>query len=164
MVTSASRIIYNAFVIRGKTIHCLYPLRVYTNIRKDIMTEKPKPEIYLASSFVEVAKKEVISDAALVGAASEIFAGLIDANLSGSLVKKRIASGKRNTGKSDGTRAIVSIKKGNKLFFIHLFSKKENDNISKKELAVLKEYGELLFSFTDEQLEGMVSKGILRKL
>lgn len=121
-------------------------------------------DVYVVKNFSIKAEKEAVSDRALLDAAKEIFSGLIDANLSGSLVKKRISSGKRNTGKSDGTRAIVSIKRGNKLFYIYLFSKKEKDNITKKELKALKEYGELMFSFSEKELQEMVSSGVLRKL
>ncbi|WP_159191767.1 type II toxin-antitoxin system RelE/ParE family toxin, partial [Klebsiella pneumoniae] len=70
----------------------------------------------------------------------------------------------RNTGKSDGNRAIVSIKRGKKLFYLYIFSKKEKDNITKKELKALKEFGNLMFSFSDEKLQEMVSSGVLRKL
>lgn len=121
-------------------------------------------DVYVVNDFSIKAGKEAVSDRALLDAAKEIFNGLIDANLSGSLVKKRISSGNRNTGKSDGTRAIVSIKRGNKLFYLYLFSKKEKDNITKKELKALKEYGELMFSFSEKKLQEMVSSGVLRKL
>jgi len=121
-------------------------------------------DVYVVTMFADKADKEGVTDEALVDASKEIFAGLIDANLKGSLIKKRIASGNRNTGKSDGNRAIVSIKRGNKLFFLYLFSKKEKDNISDKELKALKEYGELMFSQTDESLGKMLKEGLLRKL
>ncbi|EGX8289196.1 type II toxin-antitoxin system RelE/ParE family toxin [Salmonella enterica subsp. enterica serovar Braenderup] len=121
-------------------------------------------EVYVVNTFSAKARKEAVSDKHLLEAAKEIVSGLVDANLSGSLVKKRIASGLRNTGRSDGDRAIVSIKRGRKLFYLYLFSKKEKDNITKKELKALKDYGELMFSYTDEQLNKMVSSGVLRKL
>ncbi|HBZ3189280.1 TPA: type II toxin-antitoxin system RelE/ParE family toxin [Klebsiella pneumoniae] len=121
-------------------------------------------DVYVVSAFSAKAIKEAVSDENLLDAAKEIFSGLIDANLSGSLVKKRIPSGKRNTGKSDGNRAIVSIKRGKKLFYLYIFSKKEKDNITKKELKALKEFGNLMFSFSDEKLQEMVSSGVLRKL
>ncbi|MBD8170373.1 type II toxin-antitoxin system RelE/ParE family toxin [Erwinia persicina] len=126
--------------------------------------DEDEVEVYVVSAFSEKAQKEAVSDDSLLKAAEEIVNGLIDANLSGSLVKKRIASGNRNTGRSDGNRAIVSIKRGKKLFYLYLFSKKEKDNITKKELKALKEFGELMFSYSDEQLNDMVSKGVLRKL
>ncbi|ELY4303443.1 type II toxin-antitoxin system RelE/ParE family toxin [Cronobacter turicensis] len=126
--------------------------------------DKDDIEVYVVSSFVKVAAKEGVDDAALKKAAFEIFAGLIDADLKGSLFKKRIASANRNTGKSDGNRAIVSMKRGKKLFYIYLFSKKEKDNISAKELKALKAYGELMFTYDDEYLEAMIAKGLLRKL
>lgn len=121
-------------------------------------------EVYVVSTFVKAAANEGVDDAALKKAADEIFSGLVDAKLKGSLVKKRIASANRNTGKSDGNRAIVSIKKGNKLFYLYLFSKKEKDNISAKELKALKEYGDLMFSYNENDLASMIEEGLLRKL
>lgn len=141
----------------------LSPSGVYFIKRKAIMNDD-EIDVYVVNDFSIKAGKEAVSDRALLDAAKEIFNGLIDANLSGSLVKKRISSGNRNTGKSDGTRAIVSIKRGNKLFYLYLFSKKEKDNITKKELKALKEYGELMFSFSEKKLQEMVSSGVLRKL
>jgi len=134
-------------------------------IRNGIMNDDENVfEIYVVSSFAKAAAKEGVDDVALREAAGEIFSGLVDADLKGSLVKKRIASANRNTGKSDGNRAIVSIKKGNKLFYLYLFSKKEKDNISKKELNALKKYGDLMFSYNENDLTSMIDEGLLRKL
>ncbi len=146
-----------------KEIKETYPPRVYFTIGTIIMNDD-EVEVYVVNTFSAKARKEAVSDEHLLEAAKEIVSGLVDANLSGSLVKKRIASGLRNTGRSDGDRAIVSIKRGRKLFYLYLFSKKEKDNITKKELKALKDYGELMFSYTDEQLNKMVSSGVLRKL
>lgn len=121
-------------------------------------------DVYVVTTFADKADKEGVTDQALLNASQEIFAGLFDASLKGSLIKKRIASGNRNTGKSGGNRAIVSIKRDGKLFFLYLFSKKEKDNISDKELNALKEYGELMFSQTEESLCAMLKGGLLRKL
>ncbi len=65
--------------------------------------------------FKKWSKSEKISDQNLVMAISEIEKGLIDANLGGGLIKKRIAIG--SSGKSGGVRTIIAYKKGQRAFF-----------------------------------------------
>ena len=59
--------------------------------------------------FFKWAKSEGLSNPTLIRAAKEINQGLIDANLGGRLVKKRIA--RKGQGKSNGFRTIVVFQK-----------------------------------------------------
>lgn len=59
-------------------------------------------------------------------------AGLIDADLGGCVVKKRVALPGR--GKSGGARTLVATNKDNRWFFVFGFKKNERTNINKKEL------------------------------
>ena len=62
--------------------------------------------------------------------------GLIDANLGGGLVKKRVALPGR--GKSGSTRTLVATNFVDRWFFVFGFEKNDRDNISVKELKALK--------------------------
>ncbi len=62
--------------------------------------------------------------------------GLIDANLGGGLVKKRVALPGR--GKSGSTRTLVATNQVDRWFFIFGFEKNDRDNISAKEIKALK--------------------------
>ena len=62
--------------------------------------------------------------------------GLVDANLGGGIMKKRVAL--RGRGKRGSARTLVATNNLNQLFFLFGFEKNERDNISPKELAALK--------------------------
>lgn len=90
---------------------------------------------------------EKISNRSLLLALDEVERGLIDANLGGQLIKKRLAVGSK--GKSGGVRTILVYQENKKAFFIYGFKKNEIDNIGITELKALKKLGELLLSKTD---------------
>jgi len=78
--------------------------------------------IFKNKMFFKWAKSEGLKDSILIKAAKEINQGLIDANLGGSLVKKRIA--RKGQGKSGGFRTIVVFQKEHRTIFIYGFPKK----------------------------------------
>ena len=94
--------------------------------------------------FKKWSKSEKLSNQNLAKAISEIENGLIDANLGGGLIKKRVAIG--SSGKSGGARTIIAYKKRIKAFFLHGFKKNEISNIDDSELKVLRRFGEVLMS------------------
>lgn len=61
--------------------------------------------------------------------------GLIEAELGGGVVKKRIGIAGR--GKSGGARTLVATNKGNRWFFAFGFEKNDRANISSDELEAL---------------------------
>lgn len=60
-------------------------------------------------------RKTELSDHALCVAVIEMAQGLIDADLGGGVVKKRI--GMAGRGKSGGARTLIATNRGNKWFF-----------------------------------------------
>lgn len=109
--------------------------------------------------FARAARKEGLTDQTLGAAATEIEAGLIDARLGGSLLKKRIAKGSR--GKSGGFRTIVAYRRHDRLVFLYVFGKNDRDNISEHERSALSEIGDEYMHLAAEQLDELVAKGIL---
>ena len=103
-----------------------------------------------AKEFKKWSKSEKLSDQNLAKAISEIEDGLIDANLGGGLIKKRVAIG--SSGKSGGARTIIAYKKGEKAFFLYGFKKNEMSNIDDSELKVLRKFGEVLMSRNDMEI------------
>lgn len=87
--------------------------------------------IFKNKMFFKWSKSENLKDATLVQAAEEISQGLVDGNLGGNLVKKRIA--RKGQGKSAGYRTIVAFQKGRRIIFIYAFPKNQRDNITEKE-------------------------------
>ena len=100
--------------------------------------------------FKKWSANEKLSDKNLAKAISEIEGGLIDANLGGGLIKKRVAIGA--SGKSGGARTIIAYKKGEKAFFLYGFKKNEMSNIDDSELKVLRRFGEVLMSRNDTEI------------
>ena len=85
--------------------------------------------------------------------------GLIDADLGGHILKKRVAlSGK---GKRGGARTLVATRKADRWFFVFGFAKNEKANISSKELAALQKYGADLLNQTEAQLDRAIVEGAL---
>jgi hypothetical protein len=77
-------------------------------------------------------QKVNLSDALLLNAVDEMERGLIDADLGGGVVKKRIAL--PNRGKSSSTRTLIATNKNDRWFFMLGFEKNQRDNIDKTEL------------------------------
>ena len=84
-------------------------------------------------------------------------AGLIDADLGGSVLKKRVALPGR--GKSGGVRVIVATPKVDRWVFLYGFEKNERDNISKKELKIFQEMAVDLLKLNDRQVDLALSEG-----
>lgn len=102
-------------------------------------------------------RKAGLSDDALCEAFSEMVQGLIDADLGGHLVKKRVAL--PGQGKRGGARTIVATKMADRWFFLYGFSKNERANIDLDELKILQEVAKELLGFDDLQLAAALELG-----
>ena len=72
-------------------------------------------------------RKTELSDLLLRDAVAEMAQGLIEAEMGGSVVKKRIALPGR--GKSGSARTLIATNKGNRWFFLSGFEKNERANV-----------------------------------
>jgi hypothetical protein len=106
--------------------------------------------------------KSGLTDEALRKAVEEMEAGLIDADLGGGVVKKRIALPGR--GKSAGARTIVATNRAGCWFFLLGYAKNEQDSLGAKELEVLQLVAADLLSRTRKQLEQAVTDGTLQEI
>jgi hypothetical protein len=88
--------------------------------------------------------------------------GLIDADLGGGVVKKRIAVGGR--GKSGGVRTLVATNKGSGWFFVFGFEMNERANINNDELQDLQMLAQDLLQLTGQQLELAAANGELKEI
>jgi hypothetical protein len=112
--------------------------------------------------FARWASKVGLEDVALCKAAQEIRQGLLDADLGGSVVKKRVPlPGK---GKRGSVRTLVATQKGPFCFFMEGFKKNEKDNISKAELKALQEYAALLLALPLDGLNRFVADGKMQEI
>lgn len=119
-------------------------------------------QIFKTKWFQRWAAREALMDSALLVAVEEIRQGLVDADLGGSVVKKRI--GTRGRGKSGSVRTLLAFQLDDKAFFIYGFSKNERSNVSQKELKVLKLLATELLGYTNAALEKAMKAGELIKV
>ena len=113
-------------------------------------------------SFSRWMRKTELTDRALCLAVEEMSQGLIDADLGGGIVKKRIALGGR--GKSGGARTLVATNKGNRWFFVFGFEKNERANISDEELEALQGIAKALLERIATELDEAVTDGALQEI
>lgn len=118
--------------------------------------------VFKTRSFVSQMKKSGVSDTALAKAVSEMRRGLVDADLGGGVVKKRVAISGR--GKSGGARTLVATNRGNRWFFIYGFLKNERANVNDEELEALKMYAHELLALPDTSLALAISAGKLTEI
>lgn len=118
--------------------------------------------VFKTRHFARWMRKSELSDAALCAAVTEMLAGLIDAELGGDVVKKRVALPGR--GKRGGARTLVATRKGNRWFFIFGFEKNERANITPTELEAMQTLGGSLLGLAPVQLDNAVKDGTLLEI
>lgn len=114
-------------------------------------------QVYKSKWFSKWADKEDLTDRDLSAAVEEMANGLIDADLGGHVMKKRVAL--QGQGKSGGARTLLAFKVGDKAFFMFGFAKNQQDNISPKELKALKLMAKNVLGYTAQQLKVALDAG-----
>lgn len=115
--------------------------------------------ILKSRAFSKWSAKQGLDDDALLAAVDEMERGLIDADLGGRVMKKRVAVGGR--GKSGGLRTLLVYHSGNKAFFVYGFSKNVRANISDVELKALKRLAKELLGYSNKNLDRAITYGEL---
>src|SRR5436305_14365132 len=100
-------------------------------------------------------RKTELTEDALCRAVSEMERGLIDAELGGGVVKKRIPLPGR--GKSGSTRTLLATNKSSLWFFVFGFEKNERANVSLRELVALKAIAADLLSLSSAELDSQLA-------
>ena len=113
-------------------------------------------------SFDRWLRKTELTDALLCAAVAEMEQGLVDANLGGGVIKKRIAVPGR--GKSGGARTLLATNHKNRWFFVFGFEKNVRANISDNELEALQDIAADLLALGSTQLNTAVTEGKLLEI
>jgi len=114
-------------------------------------------QVYKSKWFAKWADREDLTDRDLSAAVQEMANGLIDADLGGHVMKKRVAL--QGQGKSAGARTLLAFKVGDKAFFIFGFAKDQQDNASHKALKALRAIGKQVVGYTPAQLKVALNAG-----
>jgi hypothetical protein len=118
--------------------------------------------IFKTRFFARQMQKIGLSDELLLNAVDEMERGLIDADLGGGVVKKRVAL--PNRGKSGSTRTLIATNKNDRWFFMFGFEKNQRDNINDKELMFLKDAAADLLQMPDERLRNSIKNKSLLEI
>jgi hypothetical protein len=123
---------------------------------------KTSMQIFKNTWFVRFAKREKISNAALLKAIEEAERGIIAADLGGHIIKQRVA--RPGQGKSGGYRTIIVFRQGDRAFFVYGFAKSDRENIDKDELEAFKKVAEYLLTLDGEQIKTLLDAGALTEV
>jgi len=107
-------------------------------------------------------RKTRLLDAALCEAVSEMRQGLVDADLGGSVLKKRVALPGR--GKSGGARTLVATNRVDRWFFVFGFEKSERSNVSAEELQAVQAVAADLLKLAPKELDALIGTGALQEI
>ncbi len=106
--------------------------------------------IFRTRIFTRWAKGVGLTDEILCKAVAEMVGGLIDANLGGGIIKKRVALPGR--GKRGGGRTLVATNFAGCWFFLYGFEKSNSADIAIDELKALRQVAEELLELDDYSL------------
>jgi hypothetical protein len=113
--------------------------------------------VFKLRSFNRWMQKIRLSDQNLCEAVKDMMAGLIDAELGGNIVKKRIPL--PGQGKRGATRTLLATNRKNRWIFVYGFEKNERENITHKELEVLQDLAITYLNLSDDELGFMIGDG-----
>ena len=126
------------------------------------MIYSPATRVFKTRHFSRWMRKTQLLDAGLCEAVSEMTQGLVDADLGGSVVKKRVALPGR--GKSGGARTLVATNKVDRWFFLFGFGKSERPNVSAKELQAVQAVAADLLKLASKELDALIGTGALQEI
>lgn len=118
--------------------------------------------VFKTRHFARWMRKTELRDVALCEAVREMSQGLIDSELGGGLVKKRVGIAGR--GKRSGVRTLIATNKSNRWFFVFGYEKNERTTIDADELEALQELGALLLIRSAEEIELALADGALQEI
>ena len=110
--------------------------------------------VFTTKEFARFARKEKIDDAALCEAIARADRGVVDADLTGVLIKQRIP--RKGQGRSGGFRTIVAYRKGDRAYYMYGFAKNVMDNIDDDDLKRLRVVAAALLDLSAAELKTAV--------
>jgi hypothetical protein len=110
--------------------------------------------IFATAWFHRFARKEHISDLALLDAVERAESGLVDAELGGGVIKQRVA--RQGKGRSGGFRVLIYYRVGARAVFAYGFAKNRLENIEPERLREFKEAAHVFLNLSDKDIDILV--------
>jgi hypothetical protein len=107
-------------------------------------------------------RKTELTDKALCDAVQEMIHGLIDADIGGGIIKKRVGIAGR--GKRGGARTVIATNKNNRWFYMFGFQKNVRSNINTEEKEALQLLADDLLSMSIIALESACQNAELQEI
>ncbi|MGH8466740.1 MAG: type II toxin-antitoxin system RelE/ParE family toxin [Pseudomonas sp.] len=118
--------------------------------------------VFKTRAFIRMMRKSGLTDGVLCAAVQEMIRGLVDADLGGGVLKKRIALVGR--GKRGSTRTLLASNRGNRWFFLFGYEKNARANISPAERDALQLLAGDLLGMSTAALDSAVTLGELQEI
>jgi hypothetical protein len=118
--------------------------------------------VFKTRSFNRWLRKTELTDSTLCKAVAEMELGLVDADLGGGVIKKRVPLPGR--GKSGGARTLLATNRADRWFYVFGFEKNERANISAQELQALRMLSGDLLSLSAASLDTWVKSATLQEI
>ena len=115
--------------------------------------------IFKTKIFARFTRRERIADVSLCEAIEHAGRGLVDADLGGGLIKRRVA--RAGQGKRGGYRMLIAFRSKSRAVFLHGFAKNELDNIDDDQLATLREIAAQWLAADTQRIEQGIKDGLL---
>jgi hypothetical protein len=119
-------------------------------------------KVFKTHHFSRWMRKTELSDKALCDAVLEMMNGLIDADLGGGIIKKRVGIAGR--GKRSGARTILATNKNDRWFYVFGFQKNTQSNINSEEKEALQLLADDLLSMSITALESACQNEELQEI
>lgn len=117
---------------------------------------------YRTRTFARWQRRTGLQDQTLIAAVSEMRAGLIDADLGGGVLKKRVAW--QGRGKRGGGRLLVATNRNDRWIFLIGFTKNERSDISPREFSALQKWSGDLLALDETELAAALAAGELQEI
>lgn len=118
--------------------------------------------VFKTRAFARLMRKTGLRDTDLCDAVTQMQRGLIDADLGGHILKKRVPlPGK---GKRGSARTVVATNRGERWFFVYGFKKNEKSDISDRELEAFQKFAADLLGRNSAALDKLVELGELEEI
>jgi hypothetical protein len=118
--------------------------------------------VFMTRQFSRWMRKTELTESALCLAVTEMSNGLIDADMGGGVLKKRVAMPGR--GKSGSARTLLATNRASRWFFVFGFEKNERANVTGKEVEALQQLATDLLRLSPSQLDEHVGSDALKEI